>query len=203
GNPCTGEPEDVTTPLRSDTPNPASRRPMYPGVSATLSTTTSRVTVLADTSAYPDIAALQAQPNSAPFRISLSSGFAPGTYIDFTLTITTGQGSIARKFRLPTGTPGATTALLYEDFDAVQSGSLPEFWTSVHQTPQGGTAVPWTTAATLTPTLAAFHAETGGPAGAGATKWERLFSPPFSIPNPNGVQSYATLDFDIAYSLED
>jgi len=205
GNLDPGETADLIIPLRSYTANTAAGRPTFTGVSATLSSSTPGVTVVPgmDTSSYPNIVGLQVQPNSTPFRISLGAGFVPGTYIDFTLTVTTGQGSIARRFRLPTGTPGATTAVLYEDFDATRGGSLPEFWSSVHQAPVGTTPVPWTTSTTLTPTNAVFHAETGGQVGAGSTKWERLFSPPFTIANPSGIESYVSLDFDIAYSLED
>jgi uncharacterized repeat protein (TIGR01451 family)/uncharacterized protein (TIGR03382 family) len=205
GNLDPGETANLQIPLRNyvNGSGPFTLTGAYTGVSATLSTATAGVTITSATSAYPDIAPLATQTNSVPFQIAVDSNFAAGTPIDFVLTANAAQGSIARPYRLGTGTPGATTTLLSEDFESTPVGSLPDGWTSVHVNGAGPTTVvPWTTSTALTSSNAAYHTEVGGPVTGNSMNWERLFSPLMLVPSTT-APSYVTVDFDIVYNLED
>lgn len=63
------------------------------GVSATLSTSTPNVTITQPNSPYANTAVDQNTTNTVPFSVSTSAGFVCGTTIDFTLTVTTAEGS--------------------------------------------------------------------------------------------------------------
>lgn len=172
------------------------------GVSATLSTATPGVTVVQNSSTYPDIAAGAAASNATAFVIATGPTFVPGAQVDLTLTVSSAQGSTTLPFTQASGTP-VSTILLSETFDGVSSGRLTSTWQSVHG---GGTlTVPWTTrnlSLGLTPTSisnAAYHANDGNATG-DRTRWERLFSPTFSVPSS---ADWVTVDFDIAYDTED
>ncbi len=205
GNLDPGETANLQMPLRSyvSDSGPFTPTGAYTGVTATLSTATAGVTITNATSSYPDIASLATQTNNVPFQIALDSNFAAGTPIDFVLTVNTAQGSNARSYRLGTGTPGATTTLLNEDFESTPVGSLPDGWSTVHINGSNPTTVvPWTTSKALTSSNAAYHTEVGGPTSGNSMNWERLFSPMMVVPSAM-TPSYVTVDFDIVYNLED
>lgn len=167
------------------------------GISATLSTTTPGVSIGTGTSAYPDIPPLGTAPNTTAFTITVASTFTPGVYIDLLLTVTSAQGTTELPIRLPTGSPGATTTLINEDFQGVTPPALPVGWSTLN----GGTAPldAWVTSTLLTPTNAVFHDNDGA-----QLEFMRLLSPVVVVPSVgSGVESYVTLDFDIAYRLED
>jgi subtilisin-like proprotein convertase family protein len=80
-------------------------------VTGTLTTATPGVTITADTSAYPDLAAASgAGMNATPFAFKLASTMRCGRLLSFTLTVTyTGGGSPRRlTFTIPTGNRGTT-----------------------------------------------------------------------------------------------
>ena len=173
------------------------------GASATLASNTAGVTVGTATSAYPAIAALATATNTVPFTFSVGSSFVPGTYVDFTLTVTTPtQGSIELPIRLPTGTPGTPVAAITQDFEGATPPALPTGWTNTNVTTgtDGGIVAnpAWVTnaAAAFMPSKSAFHTETGT-----GYAFVRLFSPIAAIPTSAG--GYVTLDFDLQYNLED
>ena len=97
----------------------------------------------------------------------------------------------------------AATSLLTENFDG-GAGNAPAGWTSAH----GGRAniVPWRTSNTFCGATSntAFHQNAAdGPGTTNPftnTRWERLFSPQFSVP---GDSDYVTIDMDICYDTED
>jgi hypothetical protein len=79
-------------------------------ISATLSTSTSGVTVTQSTSAYPDLAMDASGSNTTPFQFQTSSSFVCGTTISFTLTANYASGSKALTISFPTcgGGPNQT-----------------------------------------------------------------------------------------------
>ena len=82
--------------------------------------------------------------------------FTPGTPIEFSLAVTTAQGSTTLLFTQSTGTPVATT-IFSESFNGVAPGSLPPGWQTLHA--GGNNTVPWTTSNTFcgTTSNALFH----------------------------------------------
>src|SRR5262249_9538025 len=126
-------------------------------------------------------------------------GFVPGTDVELLLTVRTDQGVARLRRRIATGSPGAPTTLISEDFNGVAAPALPAGGGSVYAS---GTSNPWVTSTTV-PGIggggspAAFHPNSG------VLGWNRLWSPAVTVPTPPaGVECYVTLDFDLAYSLE-
>src|SRR5262249_60769909 len=107
-------------------------------------------------------------------------------------------------FTQSTGTPVATT-LLSETFDVVGANNLPAGWTAAHGA--GANTVNWTTSTTslgaanqrATISRAAFHINANDGGVNANARWERLFSPAFSVP---ASAEYVTVDFDVAYDTE-
>ena len=86
------------------------------GITATLSSTTSGVTIVQNSSTYPDIAFAAAQTNATPFQISTNSGFVCGTNINLTLTVNTSNaGSFSIPLQLATGVSGVATSFESSD----------------------------------------------------------------------------------------
>jgi hypothetical protein len=198
-----GEQVSFTVPLRNYVTNPLMASTLT-GVSATLSTSTAGVLVTQSGSAYPNLPGGTAYSNNTTaFVVSVGSTFVPGTHIEFSLAVTSAQGSTTLPFTIATGSPLATT-LLSENFDA--SSSLPVGWSAVHVGSAGPTAVPWTTRTlSLGPSpsvisRAAFHIDANDGGGFAPTRWERLLSSPFLVP---ANSEYVTVDFDVAYDLEE
>jgi hypothetical protein len=71
-------------------------------ISATLTTTTSGVTVLQGNSSYSDKAIDESSTNSTPFKISVSNSFSCGTPIALSLNLTYAGGSKSIAFTVPT-----------------------------------------------------------------------------------------------------
>jgi hypothetical protein len=86
---------DLTVTLKNDGTASAT------GVSGTLSTTTSGVTITQNVSVYPDLAAGASAANSTAFKISTDPGFACGTTVLLTLTVNYAGGSDAHNFTFP------------------------------------------------------------------------------------------------------
>ena len=127
--------------------------------------------------------------------VQFDQAFVPGTHVEFSLAVTSAQGSVVLPFTQATGTPLAST-IFSENFDAVAPGALPAGWATSHG---GGTnVVPWTTNSTFTGSNAAFHANAND--AANPTRFERLFSPLIVVP---ASAEYVTLDFDVKYDTED
>ncbi|HKC54723.1 MAG TPA: Ig-like domain repeat protein [Vicinamibacterales bacterium] len=196
-----GEQISFTLPLTNYVSNPLAASALT-GVNATLSTSTPNVIVTQSVSGYPNLAAGATAANATPFTVAVGGTFVSGTRIDFTLTVSSAQGSTTLLFTQATGTP-LTLTLLSQDFNGVVSGgNLPIGWVSSHQ--GGTTTVAWTTrnlSLGATPAAisnAAFHTNNG--LGADPTRFERLTSPQFVVP---ASAQYATVDFDIAYDTED
>ena len=193
-----GETASLKIPLQNFVTNSLFAPGAFTGVSATLATTNTGVLVTTPTQVYTSIVPGAAVTNASPFLISLQPTLVPGTRIEFTLTITTDQGTATLLFPLPTGTPIAST-IFSENFNSVTSGALPSGWTAVHGA--ASTTVPWTTSNSVPQAPdgnALFHinAQDGG---SDSTRWERAFSPLVTIPS---AASYATLDFDVWYNTE-
>jgi len=196
-----GEQVSFSLPLTNYVTNPLTASALT-GVNATLSTSTPNVIVTQSVSGYPSIAGGATAANATPFTVAVGGTFVSGTRIDFTLTVSSAQGSTTLLFTQASGTP-LTLTLLSQDFNGVVSGGiLPIGWVSSHQ--GGTTTVAWTTrnlSLGATPAAisnAAFHTNNG--LGADPTRFERLTSPQFVVP---ASAQYATVDFDIAYDTED
>jgi len=161
------------------------------------------VQITTATQSYGSVAAGASASNAAPFVVSLQPGFVAGTRIEFSLTVSTDQGTATLLFSLPTGTPAATT-IFSESFDSVPAGSLPAGWSAAHG--GGNNSVAWTTSSTVPGAPdgnALFHvnAEDGRIVNGmrDSTRWERALSPQIAVPTN---ASYATLDFDVWYNTE-
>lgn len=155
--------------------------------------------IVSGVSSYPSIAPGETKANTTPYRIRLDPKFVPGTPVELTLQVLTPIGVATLRYTLDTGTP-VTTTLLSEDFEAASVGSLPAGWVASHA--GGVNTVPWITSNTFCGTSnGAFHANANdGPAANQATRWERLFSPTFSVPADN---EYVIVEFDVCYNTED
>jgi hypothetical protein len=169
------------------------------GVSATLSSATAGVTLVHPTQSYPVIAPGATANNIAPFDVQIAPDFVAGTPIEFSLAVTSVNGSTTLRFTQATGTP-VTTTLLSEDFEGVAPGTLPAGWAAVHS--GGNNTVPWTTVAGFmgNATNAAFHINANDGLSGNHTRFERLFSTNVAIPSNS---EYLLLDFDVAYNAED
>ena len=94
-------------------------------ISGVLSTTTPGVTITQPTSAYPNAAENATSVNSVPFQVSTSGGFACGTPINFTLTLTYAGGSNVFPFTLTTCIGVSTTISgILDVTDTVQEGRM-------------------------------------------------------------------------------
>jgi hypothetical protein len=195
-----GETINLTIPLENYDVNPNAEAETQTHVMATLTTTTAGVTIVNGTSSYPDITPGHRGLNNTPFSFKLGSGFLPGTFVDFVLTITSDQGHTQLQFRVATGTPGTTVQLIRQSFNSVTPPNLPPGWASlVGDCPSGATCDPWITSTARTPgNKAAFHSDTDGP-----PEWIRLASPTVAVPAAStSGGAYLRVDFDLNYSLE-
>jgi hypothetical protein len=169
-------------------------------LTATLSTSTPGVTVLAGLSSYPDVSPGASAVNATDFRLQIGPSFVPGTPIELVLTVADDEPRTAVLLQtLSTGTPVPTT-LLAENFDATAPGALPAGWSTVHA--GGNNTVPWTTSASFcgTGSNGAFHQEAEDGLAGNSVRFERLQSPSFTV--PAGAE-FVTVDFDVCYDTED
>jgi hypothetical protein len=201
-----GETVGVTFTLRNYVTNPMSAEALAPALGV-LSTTTSGVQVPLPLSVWPRLAPGQSAGNRLPFLVRTLPGFVPGTPIELVLTYFNDGSRTVLRHRLFTGTPQPTT-LLAESFDTpVAATGLPAGWSSRHGA--GANTVPWVTAAGApgapgfcgTTSGAAFHQNANdGPPGVRPSRWERLFSPLFTVP---ADAEYVTVDFDVCTDTEE
>ena len=80
-------------------------------ISATLTTTSSVVTVTQGSSSYPNLAIDASGVNATPFQIQTSNSFECGTSIEFNLNLTYTGGNKVVTFTIPTCTGGADQAI--------------------------------------------------------------------------------------------
>ncbi len=196
-----GETVQLQIPLRNMVTNATTGTVTYTGVSATLSAITPGVSIVQGTRSYPNVAPGATQTNTGDFIIQLAPTYVLGAKLDLKLVVTTAQGSTTLLFTLNTGTPVATT-IFSENFNGVAPGSLPAGWTTIHQ--GGNNTVPWTTNNTFAGTSSngLFHVNANDGTGSFPfnARFERVASPNIVIP---AGSEYVTLDFDIAYDMED
>jgi len=195
-----GEQVSFNLPLKNYVTNPLSQSTVT-GISGTLSSPTTGVSVTQAASSYANIAAGGSAANATPYVIQLAANFVPGTHIELSLNVSTSQGSTTLLSTQSTGTPGASL-IFGENFNSTAVGSLPAGWVSQHG--GGANTVNWITNNALfgTTSNAAFHANANdGVGGTGnPVRTERLLSPLITIP---ATAQYVTLDFDVAYNTED
>lgn len=190
---------NLTVTLENYVTNPVASAAMVTGISGTISTATPNVTIDTATASWANIAAGATGANTAPFKFTLGAGFVPGTEIDFTLSLTSAQGTTEIPLMVDTGTPGTMTMLLSENFDGVTPPALPAGWGVIN----GGPATPddpWVTAAAPLAGTSGnwlFHDNDGT-----IEEFRRATSPIFLVPAVAG-EAYITLDFDIRYNTED
>lgn len=184
-------------PLTNFVTNPVLSPVTYSSVSATLSTGAAGVTIQAGNRSYAGIVPGATVSNSGDFIVLLAPSFVPGTKLDFTLTVTTAQGSTALLFTQNTGTPVPTT-ILSQNFDG--GATLPLGWTASHG--GGANTVPWLINNSFCSpgSNALFHANANDNGTGNPTRFERAFSPLFNVP---ADAEYVTVDFDVCYDTED
>ena len=168
------------------------------GILATLSATTSSVTVVQGISGYPSIAPGAFAANDRDFIVQLSPSYVRGTPLNLSLNVTSNQGSTVLFLTRPTGTPLLTT-IFQQDFESVPPGSLPGGWLTQHA--GGNNTVPWTTSNTFNAgNNGAFHVNANDGLSANSNRWERLLTPQIDVP---ANSEYVTLDFDVKYDTEE
>jgi hypothetical protein len=123
------------------------------GISATLSTSTSNITVTGATATYPDLAVgASGACNTPHFTYSVGTGVACGTTINFTLTITAaaGGGPWTQNFTATVGNSVAGGAItdFSENFSSVTTPNMPTGWTRSNTSGN-----PWRTATTACTTI--------------------------------------------------
>jgi hypothetical protein len=197
GNIDPGDQVHLQIPLTNYVTNPLNAVTVG-SIVATLSTTTAGVSVTQASSAYPDLAPGATASNTSDFILQIAGGFTPGTPIELSLSVGTNQGSTTLLLTQQTGTPIYTT-LLSENFETGAPG-----WSVSHG--DGANVVPWMITNAFAPNLCGssnqlFHQNANdGPSGGSPTRWERAFSPIFTVPLDS---QYVTLDFDVCYDTED
>ena len=145
---------------------------------------------------YPTISPGVTRANADPFTVRLQRDYAPGTPIDLKLTVISVSGVTTLHTMLFTST-GSEALLLQEDFESVLPGALPFGWTTAHG--GGANTVPWTTSNSFCgASNGAFHPNAND--GPPHTRWERLFSPEFTVPADAGD---VFVEFDVCYDTED
>ena len=77
------------------------------GISSTLATSTSGVSVTQSTSLFPNVPARGNGTNATAFKISTSPSFVCGTIINLTITVNYSGGSEVFNFQLPSGSAGS------------------------------------------------------------------------------------------------
>lgn len=207
-----GDEVRLQIPLQNYNTNFQVRPSSLTGVTGTLTTSTPGVTVTKGTSSYGTIFVGGGSLNAQDFVVQLGPDFVPGTRIEFSLAVSSPDGTVALPFTELTGTPVATQVFA-EDFESVKPGALPKGWTATHAapalpkgTPPPGYVVPWTTNSSFcgASSNGLYHINANdGPASktvVDQSRWERAFSPVITIP---ATSDYVTLDFDVCTNTED
>ncbi len=172
------------------------------GAQITLTTPTAGVVVDSDHAPLPTLNAGETSQLKKGLVIRTLPSFVAGTPIELVFAVSSAEhADVMLHHTLFTGTPIATP-ILAENFNGVASGSVPAGWARVHA--GGANTVPWTTSSTFcgATSNAAFHQNANdGVGGTGnPTRFERLFSPAFTIP---ANSEYVTVEMDICYDTED
>lgn len=92
------------------------------GATAVLSSSTPGVFITQPNSPYPDIPINGMGTNTVPFQINTSTGLVCGTNIDFTLTVTSSQGTFTVSFQMPTCTLTGSGSIT--NSDPTQNGRM-------------------------------------------------------------------------------
>ena len=104
------------------------------GLSGTLSTTTSGITITTATAAYPSIAGGATAPSNAPhFVFTVGTGVACGTTLTFNLHVTAPSGGpwdIPITLAAGTSNAGGLQTVLSQDFKSAKPPALPTGWTT-------------------------------------------------------------------------
>lgn len=192
-----GETVRVRLPLFNYVTNPISDGPVRLPVGF-LEASTPDVVVTSAIGVYPHIPEGQTRNSFLPFRFRLLPTFVPGTPIELKLTVISLDGLTVLRHTFFTGTPVKTT-LLAETFDTTAPGALPLGWAAAHG--GGANTVPWTTSNTFCgASNGAFHQNANDNPSGPPTRWERLFSPAFTVPD---TAEYVEIEFDVCYDTEE
>lgn len=192
-----GETVRLELPLFNYVTNPISDGPVRLPVGI-LTTSTPGVDVMWGVGVYPQVPPGQTRQSFLPFSIRLRPSFVPGTPIELALNVISLDGLAVLRHTFFTGTPVRTT-LLTENFETTAPGALPPGWTSAHG--GGANVVPWTTSNTFCgASTGAFHQNANDNPSGAPTRWERLFSPIFAV--PDGAE-YVEVEFDVCYDTEE
>ncbi len=154
------------------------------GVSATLSTSTSGVSVTDNYATYSDIVADGTGASQANhYTVHIDNSVSCGTTVNLTLNITSNEGSWSDTFTLTVGqiVPGGGT-ILNENF----ASGIPGTWTVVDGGSGGGAAATWTTAnpggrTATSPIATPFAIVDSDNAGSSATQDEQLITPVLNL----------------------
>jgi len=197
-----GETVRVRLPLTNYTRNELSEGNAL-AIRATLTSDTPGVQVTQSFGVYGVIAPGDTANSFIEYRLRIAPTFVPGTPIDLKLRADgifhhNVFATAELHHSLFSGTP-SPTLLLSENFDGVAPGALPVGWQAAHG--GGSNVVPWTTSNTFCGSSnAAFHQNANDNPAGSATRFERLFSPIFSVP---ANSDYVTVEFDVCTDTEE
>jgi hypothetical protein len=194
-----GERIRVTVPVRNYVTNPINARSIH-AVLAVASTTTPGVTVEQPLGVYGSLTPGQTRDNLFAYRLRLAPEFVAGTPIELSLRVLGSTGLPRTLLATVQTTAPVAQTVFAESFDGVAPGALPVGWTVAHG--GGANTVPWRTATGFCgDSNGAFHPNAeDGPALGQATRFERLFSPTFTVP---ANAAYLEVDLDVCYDTED
>jgi hypothetical protein len=190
----------VVVPARNFVTNPLHARAIQ-GALLIASTVTPGVQIQQPLGFYGALAPGQTRTGLVPFQLKLGADFIPGTSIELAFLAIDNTG-LPRTLSatILTTAPTAQT-LLAETFEGVAPGALPAGWVTLHT--GGANTVPWTTTTGFCGgSNSAFHlnADDGVAPNAPATRFERLFSPAFTVP---ATSKYVEVEMDVCYDTED
>lgn len=87
-------------------------------ISGILTTNTSGVVILKQSSTYPDLVVGQSGVNDEKFQFWVNQDFVCGNEINFVLHLTSSEGLFQLNFKIITGAPGAPEMVFSEDFES-------------------------------------------------------------------------------------
>lgn len=185
-----GEVVTLTVPLQNI------GRGLVTGISATLSAITAGVTVLGNSSTYPNLASGASGNNALSLTFKIEAGYVCGQDVKLHLDIAAaGLASTYVEFALRTGVVATTTALVSENFDALTLPNIPAGWSRVN----GCTACPVLNWRSIADATAPSQPNAMFASDSTVATFGRLYGTTLTIA---GGVTYVDVDYDIKYNTE-
>ncbi len=171
-------------------------RGLVTGISATLTSLTTGVTVQGASSTYPDVVSGASTNNTLPYTLSLDPGYPCGQDVKLHLAISAaGMAGTYVEFTLRTGVVANVTNLLSENFDGLTLPNIPAGWARVNGC---GTCPALNWRSVLDPTAPSLPNSMFA-SDSSVTTFGRLYGTSLNVPVGT---TYLDIDFDIKYNTE-